>query len=110
MAKKLPPKEKARTLTDFDPPTAETKETQKAVEAQTKRKKGQGKGNPNGRPPSLEPRRNYVGVNLTDAERDRLNEAARILDTTKTKIIVEGIGLVYLQAKKQERQQAKEAN
>jgi len=101
MAAKLSPEEQAKTQTDFDPPA-------KAAKKDKTKKKG-GKGNPNGRPPSLAPRRNYVGVNLTDAERDRLDEAARILDTTKTKVIVEGIDTVYLQAKKKERQQAKEA-
>lgn len=56
------------------------------------------KGNPNGRPPSLEPRTNNINVKLTDAEKERLEEAARLLDTTKTKVIVRGIDKVYDEA------------
>ena len=56
------------------------------------------KGNPNGRPPSAEPRINYVGVKLSEAEAAKLDEAARLLDTTKTKVIVRGIDKVYDEA------------
>ena len=102
MARKLTAAEMERYKTDFDPPAWATKPPK------TEPKKRTGKGNPNGRPPSLEPRKNYIGANLTDAERERLDEAARILGTTKTKIIVEGINLVYLQAKKEEAYKRKE--
>lgn len=56
------------------------------------------KGNPNGRPPSATPRTNYVGVKLSEAEANKLDEAARLLDTTKTKVIVRGIEKVYDEA------------
>lgn len=56
------------------------------------------KGNPNGRPPSLEPRTQKLTVMLSDAEKERLEEAARLLDTTKTKVIVRGIDKVYDEA------------
>lgn len=56
------------------------------------------KGNPNGRPPSVAPRVNNINVKLTDAEKERLEEAARLLDTTKTKVIVRGIDKVYDEA------------
>ena len=104
MAIRLSGAELARMKTDFDAPSTEPPKEEKKTET----KKHTGKGNPNGRPPSLAPRRNYIGANLTDAERERLDEAARILNTTKTKVIVEGINLIYLQAKKEERQRPKE--
>ena len=69
-----------------------------------------GKGNPNGRPPSLTPRTSTMTLRLTDAARERLEEAARILDTTKTRIITDGIDLVYLRAKKEERNKDKEVS
>ena len=56
------------------------------------------KGNPNGRPPSLTPRVNRVTVALSDDEAAKLDEAARLLDTTKTKVIVRGIDKVYDEA------------
>ena len=96
MAKKLSPEELARTKADFDAP--DQKEPLK--------KKG-GKGNPNGRPPSIEPRTKAVNLKLSAAEHERLEEAARILDTTKTKVITRGIDLVYSQALKEERQRQK---
>ena len=95
MAKKLPQAELDRMKADFDAPS-------------TEEKKHPGKGNPNGRPPSLNPRTKIVGFRLSETDRQRLDEAARILDTTKTKVIVEGIETVYLRAKKEERQQAKQ--
>ena len=86
MAKKLSREEQQRTRADFDAP----------------KKKG-GKGNPNGRPQSIEPRLKMVAFKLSAAERERLDEAARILDATKTKVVVEGIDLVYSRALKEER-------
>lgn len=61
------------------------------------------RGNPNGRPPSLDPRRNHIGINLTDGEKARLEETARLMNTTKTNVIVKGIDTLYLQAKTEER-------
>lgn len=65
------------------------------------------RGNPNGRPPSLDPRRNHIGINLTDGEKARLEETARLMKLTKTNVIVEGINRLYLQAKTNERKEAK---
>lgn len=56
------------------------------------------KGNPNGRPPSVAPRVARVTVALSEVEADKLEEAARLLDTTKTKVIVRGIEKVYDEA------------
>lgn len=56
------------------------------------------KGNPNGRPPSKNPRVKQITVMLSEAEKERLEEAARLLDTTKTKVIVRGIDKVYDEA------------
>lgn len=56
------------------------------------------KGNPNGRPPSKNPRETHIHVKLSAAENERLEEAARLLDTTKTKVIVRGIDKVYDEA------------
>lgn len=56
------------------------------------------KGNPKGRPPSAEPRTKNINVKLSEAEADKLDEAARLLDTTKTKVIVRGIEKVYDEA------------
>lgn len=51
-----------------------------------------------GRPPSNDPRRNVVTVKLSDAEKERLDLAAEILDITKTKVIVEGINRMMNEA------------
>ena len=83
MAKKLPPQEQARTRTDFDPPT-ETKRT--------------GKGNPNGRPHSENPRTNNLHIRLSDEDAEKLEEAARLKGTTKTKVILAGISRIYDEA------------
>ncbi len=56
------------------------------------------KGNPKGRPPSEAPRVERVEIKLTEAEKERLEEAAHLLDTTKTKVIVRGIEKVYDEA------------
>ena len=98
MARELSPEELKRTKTDFDAP----EEKQEAT-----KKKG-GRGNPNGRPPSIEPRLKMVGVKLSAAERERLDEAARMKNTTKTKVIVEGIDLVYSRALQEERRQQRQ--
>ena len=66
------------------------------------------KGNPNGRPPSLAPREKHLHVTLSTAENDRLEEAARILDETKTRIIVRGIDKVHAEAVAMERKRQKE--
>jgi uncharacterized protein (DUF1778 family) len=69
------------------------------------------KGNPNGRPPSLTPRTQTVAFRLSEADRERLDEAAALLNTTKTKVVVEGIETVYLRAKSEaRRKQRKEAD
>lgn len=56
------------------------------------------KGNPNGRPPSLTPRTTTVTVRLSDADKEKLEEAARMTGETKTGVIVEGIDYVYSKA------------
>ena len=56
------------------------------------------KGNPNGRPPSPRPRTSTLTVRLTEAEKEKLEEAARLIGETKTGVIVEGIELVYSRA------------
>ena len=57
-----------------------------------------GKGNPNGRPPSLAPRDKNIRIRLNEAEYQRLEEAAELLETTKTKIITAGIERVHAEA------------
>lgn len=59
---------------------------------------GMTKGNPNGRPPSAAPRETHIHVKLSETEANKLDEAARLLDTTKTKVIVRGIEKVYDEA------------
>ena len=66
------------------------------------------KGNPNGRPPSLAPRVNSLTVKLSDAEKARLDEAAALLDTTKTKVIVKGIDKIHAEALAAEKKRQKE--
>ena len=51
-----------------------------------------------GRPPSKDPRDNIVTVKLTASEKERLEKAAQILDTTKTRVIVEGINRIFDEA------------
>ena len=51
-----------------------------------------------GRPTPDNPRKNYVTVKMTDAEKARLDEAARMRKTTKTKVIVEGVERIYNEA------------
>lgn len=86
MARKLSGAELDRMKTDFDaPPKTETK-------------KRTGKGNPNGRPPSKNPRRNHLHIMLSDDDAAKLEEAARLLDTDKTKVIVKGINRIYDEA------------
>ena len=63
--------------------------------------------NYNGRPPSLDPRKNHIGINLTDGEKARLEETAKLLEMTKTNVIVKGIDTLYLQAKTAERRDSK---
>lgn len=81
MAIRLSGAELARAKADFDAP----------------KKKG-GKGNPNGRPPSPRPRTATLTFRLTEAEKEKLEEAARMTGETKTGVIVEGIDLVYSKA------------
>lgn len=81
MAIRLSGAELARAKADFDAP----------------KKKG-GKGNPNGRPPSPRPRTATLTFRLTEAEKEKLEEAARLIGETKTGVIVEGIDLVYSKA------------
>lgn len=57
-----------------------------------------GKGNPQGRPPSLAPRVHSVRVRLNEAECMRLEEAAALLEATKTEVIVRGIDKVHAEA------------
>ncbi len=54
--------------------------------------------NPNGRPPSKTPRSGNLHVRLSDADREKLEEAARLTGKTKTVVIVEGIDYVYSKA------------
>ena len=67
--------------------------------------------NAKGRPKVENPRKNYVTVKMTDEEKTRLDEAARLLDTTKTRVIVEGVDRIYNEAaaKAWKAQQRKEA-
>ena len=95
MAKKLSPEEQKRTKTDFDPPAiAKRDDSQK----QDKTKKKGGKGNPNGRPKSANPRDKVINLKLTDEEKELLDEAAQMLKTSKTKVIAAGIEKVYTEA------------
>ena len=57
-----------------------------------------GKGNPNGRPPSLAPRTHGIQIRLNEAEYQRLEEAAALLNTTRTKVITAGIEKVHAEA------------
>ena len=57
-----------------------------------------GKGNPNGRPPSLVPRDKRLTVRLSLAENQRLEEAAELLETTKTEVIARGIERIHAEA------------
>ena len=66
------------------------------------------KGNPNGRPPSLTPRTATVTVRLSDADKDKLEEAARLTSETKTGVIVEGIDYVYSKAIAAEKKRQRE--
>ena len=103
MAIRLSGAELARMKADFDAPNTEPPKEEK------KRR-----GNPHGRPASTTPRTSTFSIRLTDAEKMQLEEAARMTGETKTAVIVEGIGYVYskalAEAKKLERQQAKEGN
>ena len=90
MARKLTPEELERFKSDFDAPV--------------KRKRGNPKGNPNGRPPSPTPRTSTLTVRLTDAEKMKLEEAARLTAGTMTSVIMEGIDYVYSKALAAERQ------
>lgn len=120
MARKLTPEEMERYKADFDPPAwatekkptdAPTSTEPPKAEKTTEAKKR--KGNPHGRPASTTPRTETFTVRLTDAEKLKLEEAARMTGAKKTAVIVEGIDYVYskalAEAKKLERQQAKEA-
>lgn len=77
MAKKLSQEEQQRTKADFDAP----------------KKRGG-----HGRPPSPRPRTATLTFRLTEAEKEKLEEAARMTGETKTGVIVEGIDLVYSKA------------
>ena len=57
-----------------------------------------GKGNPNGRPPSLAPRDKAIKIRLNEAEYQRLEETAELLETTKTKVITAGIERMHAEA------------
>lgn len=96
MARKLSQEEQRRTKADFDAP-----------EQKQEKPKRKG-GNPNGRPPSIDPRTKMVAFKLSAAERERLDEAARMKNTTKTKIVVEGIDLIYSRALQEERRQQRQ--
>ena len=108
MAAKLSKKELARTQTDFDAPEVKHLIIPQSKAARESMKILKGKGNPNGRPPSLDPRKNHIGINLTDGEKARLEETAHLMNTTKTNVIVKGIDALYLQAKTEERRARKE--
>ena len=104
MARKLTPEEMAKMKADFDPPAAKAEDARKAEET-PKRK---GKGNPNGRPASPTPRTATLTVRLTDAEKLKLEEAARLIGETKTGVIVEGIDFVYSKAIAAEKKRQRE--
>lgn len=63
--------------------------------------------NATGRPPSKNPRGNTLHIRLSDADAERLTEAARMTSKTKTAVIVEGIDLVYTRAVMDERKRQK---
>lgn len=77
MAKRPFKEEQQRPKADFDEP----------------KKKGG-----NGRPPSPRPRTSTLTVRLTEAEKEKLEEAALLTGETKTGIIVRGIEIVYSKA------------
>ena len=115
MAEKLTGEELARTLTDFDPPLKEINARNcdffpigQAAQPPAKEAPRKRRGNPNGRPPSLNPHNHKVTFKLTADEAARLNEAARLMGTTKTRIIVDGIDAAYRKAKLEERRRAKQ--
>ncbi len=89
MAIRLSGAELARMKTDFDAPEQKPDKT---------KKKHTGKGNPNGRPPSKNPRKNHLHIMLSDDDAAKLTEAARLLDTDKTKVIVKGINRIFDEA------------
>ena len=56
------------------------------------------KGNPNGRPPSLDPRTIRLTIQLSAGEDAQLREAAEIMGCTRTRIVTRGIQLVHAEA------------
>lgn len=107
MAIRLSGAELARMKTDFDAPSHVTVTdipqedktvTVNVLDAEKKEKKHTGKGNPHGRPPSKNPRKNHLHIMLSDDDAAKLTEAARLLDTDKTKIIVKGINRIFDEA------------
>lgn len=58
--------------------------------------------NATGRPPSKDPRKNYITVKMTDTEKEKLEATARILSMTKTSVIVAGVERMYTEAAAQE--------
>lgn len=91
MARKLSQAELDRMKADFDAPEVlPVKQDQQQDDQQPKRR-----GNPNGRPPSENPRLNNLHIRLSDEDAETLNEAARLTKKTKTAVIIEGINLVY---------------
>ena len=80
------------------------------IKADKTEKKHRGKGNPNGRPPSLVPRKNIVSASLSDVEAERLTEAAELLHISKSKVIARGIDRIHAEAIAAERKRIREDN
>ena len=104
MASKLSKDQLDRTKTDFDLPTRKPLSS-KVIDQINK---STGKGNPNGRPPSENPRLHNLHIRLSDEDAETLEEAARLTKKTKTAVIVEGIKRVYNEAAAQAWKAARE--
>ena len=90
MARKLSQEEQRRTEADFDAP-----EQMKPIKEEAKEPEKKKRG---GRPASPTPRTGNLHIRLSDADREKLEEAARITGKTKTVVIVEGIDYIYSKA------------
>jgi len=99
MAIRLPGEELAKMKADFDAPETKPKEPiKKKAEEPEKKRRG-------GRPASPTPRNGNLHIRLSDADREKLEEAARITGKTKTIVIVEGIDYVFSKAIAEKRKQ-----
>ena len=44
-----------------------------------------------GRPPSADPKKNYITIKMTDGEKEELEETAHLLQMKKSRVLVEGM-------------------